>query len=124
MPASDLSPLDRTRRNQRDASDPRASAWVIANAGSGKTHVLTQRVIRLLLAGTDPAAILCLTFTKIAAAEMSRRVFGTLAKWAMLDQQKLAEERVRSDVLADANVRAVMDAFPDSELESFTSKGA
>ena len=67
--------LDRTRANQRDASDPRTSAWVIANAGSGKTHVLTQRVIRLMLSGADPATILCLTFTKIAAAEMARRVF-------------------------------------------------
>ena len=47
--------FDRTRAHQRDASDPRASAWVIANAGSGKTHVLTQRVIRLMLAGADPA---------------------------------------------------------------------
>ena len=71
--------------------NPRSSAWVIANAGSGKTHVLTQRVIRLLLSGTDPAAILCLTFTKVAAAEMSRRVFETLGKWTMLDEAKLAE---------------------------------
>ena len=46
--------FDRTRRIQREASDPASSAWVVANAGSGKTHVLTQRVIRLLLAGTDP----------------------------------------------------------------------
>ncbi len=65
---SAASDLDQTRTNQRDASDPRASAWVIANAGSGKTHVLTQRVVRLLLSGVDPAAILCLTFTKVAAA--------------------------------------------------------
>ena len=72
-------------RNQRDASDPRSSAWVIANAGSGKTHVLTQRVIRLLLAGVDPAAILCLTFTKVAAAEMARRVFRDLGAWTMPD---------------------------------------
>ena len=75
--------LDRTRVNQRDASNPRASAWVIANAGAGKTHVLTQRVIRLLLSGVDPASILCLTFTRVAAAEMSRpcsmraRTFGS-----------------------------------------------
>ena len=83
--------LDRTWAYQRDASDPRTSAWVIANAGSGKTHVLSQRVIRLLLSGTDPAAILCLTFTKVAAAEMSRRVFGTLGKWTMLDKAELAK---------------------------------
>src|SRR5690242_19497844 len=83
--------FDRTRTYQRDASNPRSSAWVIANAGSGKTHVLTQRVIRLLLAGTDPAAILCLTFTKVAAAEMSRRVFETLGAWTMLDDGELAK---------------------------------
>jgi ATP-dependent helicase/nuclease subunit A len=82
--------LDRTRANQRDASDPRASAWVIANAGSGKTHVLTQRVIRLLLSGIDPAAILCLTFTKVAAAEMSRRLFESLGEWTLLDDARLA----------------------------------
>ena len=79
---------------------------MIANAGSGKTHVLTQRVIRLLLAGTDPAAILCLTFTKIAAAEMSRRVFETLGKWTMLDEAKLAEaDRGAGGRVADAPTR-------------------
>jgi ATP-dependent helicase/nuclease subunit A len=83
---------DRTRIHQQEASDPDASAWVIANAGSGKTHVLTQRVIRLLLAGADPAAILCLTFTKVAAAEMARRVFGTLGRWAMLPEHELRKE--------------------------------
>ena len=59
-----------TRQDQMCASDPRVSAWVSANAGSGKTHVLTQRVIRLLLNGVPPARILCLTFTKAAAANM------------------------------------------------------
>jgi ATP-dependent helicase/nuclease subunit A len=81
--------FDRTRKNQYEASDPHLSAWVIANAGSGKTHVLTQRVIRLLLDGADPSSILCLTFTKIAAAEMARRVFEALGDWAMLPEQKL-----------------------------------
>ncbi len=82
--------LARTQNRQRLASDPRGSAWVVANAGSGKTHVLTLRVIRLLLAGADPATILCLTFTRTAAAEMSRRVFGTLGKWATLPDTDLA----------------------------------
>ena len=76
--------LDRTRRAQRDAADPRASVWVSANAGTGKTHVLTQRVLRLLLAGTKPERILCLTYTKAAAAEMSKRVFDTLALWVTM----------------------------------------
>lgn len=75
---------------QRRASNPLASAWVSANAGSGKTFVLAQRVVRLLLAGTDPASILCLTFTKAAAAEMAKRVFEDLAKWTRLDDAALS----------------------------------
>ena len=82
--------FDATRAIQWEASDPAASAWVVANAGAGKTHVLTQRVIRLLLAGADPAAILCLTFTKVAAAEMTRRIFGTLGQWATLPDAELS----------------------------------
>jgi ATP-dependent helicase/nuclease subunit A len=74
---------------QIDASDPAASAWVAANAGSGKTHVLAQRVIRLMLDGADPAKILCLTFTKAAAANMANRIFETLAKWIALDDDAL-----------------------------------
>ena len=75
--------------SQHQASDPAASAWVSANAGSGKTHVLAQRVVRLLLAGTPPGRILCLTFTKTAAANMSERVFRTLAEWTLLDDAAL-----------------------------------
>ncbi len=55
-----------------------------ANAGSGKTHVLTQRVLRLLLANVAPQSILCLTYTKAAAAEMRRRVSKLLAGWATM----------------------------------------
>jgi len=92
---SEATALTITERTQHEASDPRASAWVVANAGSGKTHVLTQRVIRLLLAGVDPAAILSLSFTKIAAAEMSRRVFGELGRWVMLPEEGLREALVK-----------------------------
>src|SRR6266478_8048942 len=74
---------------QREASDPAVSAWVSANAGSGKTYVLAQRVIRLLLGGTPPAKILCLTFTKAAAANMATSVFDTLAQWVTLDDNGL-----------------------------------
>src|SRR3954463_8386073 len=74
---------------QLDASDPAASAWVAANAGSGKTHVLAQRVIRLLLRGTPPEKVLCLTYTKAAAANMANRVFGELAKWTPLSDDDL-----------------------------------
>jgi ATP-dependent helicase/nuclease subunit A len=74
---------------QQRASDPDGSAWVGANAGSGKTHVLVSRVIRLMLAGVEPARILCLTFTKAAAAEMSRRLFEWLGAWLALDDEEL-----------------------------------
>jgi ATP-dependent helicase/nuclease subunit A len=79
------------------ASDPNTSAWVSANAGSGKTHVLTQRVIRLLLDGVEPAKILCLTFTKAAAANMANGVFKTLAAWTALDDAALDEAIRRAE---------------------------
>ncbi len=72
---------DRTRRDQASAADPGTSAWVGANAGTGKTHVLTMRILRLLLDGVEPERILALTYTKAAAAEMSARVFARLAEW-------------------------------------------
>src|SRR3982750_4955157 len=80
---------DAVTDRQIEASDPTRSAWVAANAGSGKTHVLAQRVIRLLLAGVDPGRILCITFTKAAAANMSNRVFDTLRAWTVLDDVAL-----------------------------------
>src|SRR3989475_2875036 len=82
---------DELRRLQVEASDPAASAWVAANAGSGKTHVLAQRVIRLLLDGVEPAKILGITFTKAAAANMANRVFRTLREWTALDDAELDE---------------------------------
>jgi len=86
------SDIERTKRHQRDAADPTASVWVSANAGTGKTHVLTQRVLRLMLSGTKPERILCLTYTKAAAAEMSKRVFDTLAKWVTMAEADLERE--------------------------------
>src|SRR5262245_8435077 len=77
------------RRLQVEASDPAVSAWVAANAGSGKTHVLAQRVIRLLLEGIAPSKILCITFTKAAAANMANRVFDELRHWTALDDREL-----------------------------------
>jgi len=79
------------RLRQARASDPRSSAWVSANAGSGKTHVLTQRVLRLLLDGTPPSQILCLAYTKAAAANMADRVFSKLAQWTSLSDEALAK---------------------------------
>ncbi len=81
--------LAETTAAQNRAANPRASAWVSANAGTGKTHVLTSRVLRLLLDGTNPQHILCLTFTKAAATEMSTRVFKRLAEWASTPDDKL-----------------------------------
>ncbi len=80
---------DTVRATQARASDPAASAFVSANAGSGKTHVLVQRVIRLLLDGVPPEKILCITFTKAAAANMAERVFSTLGHWVTLDDTAL-----------------------------------
>ena len=85
-------PDDGTRARQAMASDPGHSAWVAAHAGSGKTWVLSTRVIRMLLAGIDPSRILCLTYTKAAASEMKNRVFERLAAWATLPAGQLAAE--------------------------------
>src|SRR5207253_10475242 len=77
------------RDTQARASNPASSSFVSANAGSGKTHVLVQRVIRLLLDSVPPQKILCLTFTKAAAANMAERVFTTLGHWVTLDDEEL-----------------------------------
>ena len=83
---------------QRTASDPANNVWVSASAGTGKTKVLTDRVLRLLLprpngdAGTLPHKILCLTYTKAAANEMSLRIHHQLAQWAVMDENKLADK--------------------------------
>ena len=71
------------------ASNPKASVFVAANAGSGKTSTLVKRVARLLLAGARPEAILCVTFTKAGAAEMQRRLFRELGDWAVMKDELL-----------------------------------
>lgn len=83
-----------TTAAQHAASDPLASAWVGANAGAGKTHVLKMRVLRLLLSGVLPERILCLTYTKAAAAEMAQRVFRELADWSTMAPAALDKELV------------------------------
>ncbi len=77
---------------QREASDPFKSVWVEASAGTGKTKVLSDRVLRILLNGTAPGRILCLTYTKAAAVEMSGRIAGRLSKWAVADDARLNKE--------------------------------
>jgi ATP-dependent helicase/nuclease subunit A len=96
---------DAVRATQARASDPASSAFVSANAGSGKTHVLVQRVIRLLLSGVLPEKILCITFTKAAAANMAERVFSALGDWVTL-----------ADAELDAAIRDVGIARPDARL--------
>jgi ATP-dependent helicase/nuclease subunit A len=81
-------------RTQRKALDPSASVWVSASAGTGKTKVLTDRLVTLMLAGTEPSRILCLTFTRAAAAEMANRVNDRLAAWTTMDRGRLAQELV------------------------------
>ncbi|MFT4255058.1 MAG: double-strand break repair helicase AddA [Caulobacter sp.] len=77
---------------QRIAADPAISAFVTANAGSGKTKTLIDRVARLLLGGAEPAAILCVTYTKAAAAEMQHRLFDRLGKWCVTGDDALRAE--------------------------------
>lgn len=77
---------------QRLASDPKVSVWVEASAGTGKTKVLSDRVLRLLLNGVNPARILCLTYTKAAAVEMNNRIAERLGAWAVLTDQDLHNE--------------------------------
>src|ERR1700709_795389 len=99
------------RATQARASDPAASAFVSANAGSGKTHVLVQRVIRLLLDGVPPEKIPCITFTKAAAANMAERVFTTLGHWVTL-----------GDTALDVAIRDAGIARPDAELRMTARK--
>jgi ATP-dependent helicase/nuclease subunit A len=89
---------------QRRAADSTSSIWVAASAGTGKTKVLTDRVLNLLLSGTEPARILCLTFTKAAAAEMANRLNARLAKWAILPDMELRDE-----------IRDITGTFPTPE---------
>ncbi|MCI0467243.1 MAG: double-strand break repair helicase AddA [Beijerinckiaceae bacterium] len=81
-----------TREKQHKASNPSRSVWVSANAGTGKTHVLASRVVRLLLQGAAPSRILCLTYTKAAAANMADRVFDKLARWTRLPDDELSKD--------------------------------
>ena len=92
---------------QRDAVDPRESVWLSASAGTGKTQVLSARVLRLLLEpGADPSQILCLTFTKAGAAEMAVRVNEVLARWVRLDDGLLAEDLANLGAATDPETRS------------------
>ena len=93
-----------------DATNPNYNIWVSANAGSGKTHVLSQRVIRILLNKIEPHRILCLTYTKAAANEMKIRIFKQLSNWATMDDDALSVE-----------IKNLEHIKPDKEkLENYT----
>ena len=94
-------------RDQRRAADPRSSVWVAASAGSGKTKALTDRVLRLLLGGAAPERLLCLTFTKAAAAEMRARLNRRLGEWTM-----------QSDGDLDAALESLSGDQPDAALRA------
>lgn len=85
-----MTPPDATLR-QIAAADPGRNTWLSANAGSGKTRVLIDRVARLLLNGVEPQHILCLTYTKAAASEMQNRLFARLGEWAMKPDAELRQ---------------------------------
>ena len=86
--------LNRLAGDQLRASSPRDHAALSASAGTGKTHVLTARVLRLLLSGVDPSSILCLTFTKAGAAEMADRIHARLGFWVRLKDNELGSELI------------------------------
>lgn len=86
------SAVTKTKSRQRLASDPSTSAWVSASAGTGKTKALNDRTLRLLLGGTPPQQILCLTFTRAAAAEMANRLNQRLVSWAIVNEEQLVHD--------------------------------
>ncbi len=90
---------------QHAAGDPTHSVWVAASAGSGKTHVLVDRLLRLLLAGSEPARLMCVTFTKAAAAEMAERLHRELSAWAKMEDAPLTIE-----------LEARLDKTPDEDM--------
>jgi len=101
---------DDATRAQITAARPDTSTWLSANAGSGKTRVLTDRVARLLLEGVKPQHILCLTYTKAAASEMQNRLFKRLGEWAMMEDDTLRSGLRDLGVLKDVNPVQLRDA--------------
>jgi len=116
---------------QRKASHPGAHVWVAASAGTGKTHVLTARVLRLLLEGVDPERLLCLTFTRAAAAEMAQRLRRRLGEWTRLEDRALdaaifaacgarADHRMRARARSlFADVLVLADGMPIMTIHAF-----
>jgi len=103
-------PRNAASQRQVEAADPANSTWVSANAGSGKTRVLTDRVSRLLLDGVAPQNILCLTYTKAAASEMQNRLFRRLGAWAMQDDNSLRAELSELGIDGDLGASRLREA--------------
>lgn len=101
---------------QRQAANPDKSVWVEASAGTGKTKVLSDRVLRLLLKGVVPAKILCLTYTKAAAVEMNTRIAGRLSRWAVSSEEQLQKE------LENLLGRQLNENQADQELKAIARK--
>src|SRR5215469_16634355 len=97
-----VSARNRANAEQLQASDPAVSAFVGASAGSGKTKLLTDRLLRLMLSGASPERIQCLTFTKAASAEMAVRLQRTLGAWVTMSDAALAGELRALEVEASA----------------------
>ncbi|WP_033372849.1 double-strand break repair helicase AddA [Sandarakinorhabdus sp. AAP62] len=110
--------LEPLKPAQADAADPQVHAWVAASAGTGKTQVLSARVLRLLLTGARPDAILCLTFTKLAAAEMQNRVMARLAWWAGCTDAELAHDLKAIGAATDAETCATARGLFAAVLEA------
>lgn len=91
---------------QKDAANPNYSVWVEASAGTGKTKVLSDRVLRLLINNVNPSKILCLTYTNAAAVEMKSRISKKLGEWAVISEEKLKEElyKLMGDDFSDSHI--------------------
>jgi len=99
------SDYEQAQAAQAEAANPGASVFVTANAGSGKTKVLIDRIARLLLLGSPPSSFLCITYTKAAAAEMQRRLFARLGGWCVAD-----DDALKADLRALTGQSSVDDA--------------
>ncbi|MBE6451192.1 MAG: double-strand break repair helicase AddA [Alphaproteobacteria bacterium] len=117
-------------KQQNMAANPNVSVWVEASAGTGKTKVLSDRVLRLLLEGVNPAKILCLTYTKAAAVEMNNRIAQKLGKWAVIPEEKLCEDifgitssKPDAKLLEEAKVlfAKVLDTFGGIKIQTMHS---
>ena len=101
-----MTPLEKANAEQRAASDPSVSAFVAASAGTGKTKLLTDRLLRLMLGGARPERILCLTYTRAAAAEMTIRLNRRLGEWVAMPERELDGELRALDIVPTTKTRA------------------